>query len=75
MLAFISENLGSIIIGAIILAIIVLILVKMVRDGNKSFCSCSDCSSCGSCGACSLSKDGKTNNIKIKKADTKHSDQ
>ncbi|MBD5111015.1 MAG: FeoB-associated Cys-rich membrane protein [Ruminococcaceae bacterium] len=43
---------GSIIVGAIVLAIVALIIVKGVRDkrAGKSSCSCG--SSCASCGCC-----------------------
>ena len=54
MLGFITENLGSIIIGAIVLLVIVLIIIKMVRGGTKSICSCGDCSSCGGCSSCDI---------------------
>lgn len=70
MLGFITENFGSLIVGAVVLAVVVLIVVKMVRGGKKSFCSCGDCSSCGSCGNCSLkpSDSNGDNQIVIKKA-------
>ena len=54
MLEFISENLGSIIIGAIVLAILVLIIAKMVHNRKISGCSCGDCSGCGSRGVCAM---------------------
>ena len=59
MLGFISENLGSILIGAVVLAVLVLVIVKMVRNGKKTFCSCGDCSGCPGCGACDIKNDGK----------------
>ncbi|MBP8641014.1 MAG: FeoB-associated Cys-rich membrane protein [Oscillospiraceae bacterium] len=70
MLGFISENLGSLIIGAIILLVIVLIILKMVRGGTKSLCSCGDCSSCSSCGACDMKR--TETNIVIKKIEDKN---
>lgn len=54
MLGFIAENLSSIIIGAIVLLVIVLIIIKMIRGGTKSICSCGDCSSCGGCASCDI---------------------
>lgn len=72
MLEFITENISSIIIGAVVLAVVILIIVKLVKKGNKSFCSCGDCSSCNACGVCDSKIDGK--NIVIKKInnDSKH---
>ena len=70
MLDFIMQNLGSIIIGAIVLLVIVLIVIKMVRGGTKAICSCGDCSSCSSCGVCDIKKDEL--NIVIKKIEDKN---
>ena len=52
MLDFITNYGGSIIVGAIVLAIVALIIVKGVRDkrAGKSSCSCGG--SCASCGCC-----------------------
>ncbi len=66
MLAFITENLGTLIVGAIVLAITALIVVRLIRRGKKSFCSCGDCSSCAGCTGCDI-KSGD-NKIVIKKA-------
>jgi len=54
MLAFISENLSTIIVSLIILAIVVLIVVKLIRDKKKGKscscgCGCSDCPSSSIC--------------------------
>ena len=57
MLGFISENLGSIIIGAAVLAVLVLIIVKTFKRGGSGICSCGDCSNCSSSGSCNLRKD------------------
>lgn len=59
MLGFLTENLGSIIIGAIVLLVIVLIVIKIIRGGTKSICSCGDCSSCGGCSSCDIKTPGK----------------
>ena len=50
MLDFITNYGGSIAVGAVVLAIIALIVVKLVKDrrAGKSSCGC-DCASCG-CG-------------------------
>lgn len=67
MLAFITENLGTLIVGAVVLGITVLIVAGLIRRGKKSFCSCGDCSSCGGCSGCDFKS--CDNNIVIKKAD------
>ena len=69
MLDFIMQNLGSIIIGALVLLVIVLIVIKMVRGGTKAICSCGDCSS-SSCGVCDIKK--TDTNIVIKKVEDKN---
>lgn len=66
MLAFITENLGTLIVGAVVLAVTVLIVVRLIRRGKKSFCSCGDCSSCGNCSGCEFNS--VENKIVIKKA-------
>ena len=58
MLEFLQNNWGSLLVGAIVLAVAVLIVVKLVRDRKAGRFSCGgNCGSCGgncgSCGACS----------------------
>ncbi|MEA4893692.1 MAG: FeoB-associated Cys-rich membrane protein [Oscillospiraceae bacterium] len=51
MLDFISQNLGSIIIGLAVLGVITLIIVKMVKErksGKSVGCGCG-CESCHGC--------------------------
>lgn len=57
MLAFISENIGTIIISAVLLAAVVCIIVKMRRDKKegKSSCGC-NCTNCPSAGMCHSDK-------------------
>lgn len=57
MLAFIIDNLGSILIGAVVLTVLVLISVHLVKARkNGGACSCSDgCSSCPGCCGCAPS--------------------
>lgn len=54
MLDFLVQNLGTILVGAVVLAVVVSVLWKMVRDkkqGKSSCgCGCGGCSGCG--GAC-----------------------
>ncbi len=54
MYQFIAENLGTLLIGAILLAVVALIIAKMVRDKKKGAaigcgCSCKDCPSSSMC--------------------------
>lgn len=51
MLDFLAENWGSILIGAILAAVIVLIVVKLVRNKKKgkTSCGCEQCPSSGMC--------------------------
>ncbi|MEG1316016.1 MAG: FeoB-associated Cys-rich membrane protein [Oscillospiraceae bacterium] len=72
MFEFLAENLSTIIIGAIVLALLVLIVIKLVRD-RKNGGSCGDCTSCELCGT--GGKKARTNydicpkDIKIKRID------
>lgn len=53
MAAFLAENLATIIIGAVVLAVVVLITVKMTKDRKKGKNSCGcGCSGCPSSGMC-----------------------
>ena len=55
MLAFIKENLSTIIIGLIILGAVVGIVIKMIKDkkNGKTACNCGcGCESCPSAGIC-----------------------
>lgn len=52
MLNFVTNYLGSIVVGLIVLAIVAAIIIKGVRDkrAGKSSCSCGgDCASCKHC--------------------------
>ena len=50
MLEFLQNNWGSLMVGAIILAVVVLIVIKLVRDRKAGKFTCGG--NCGSCGAC-----------------------
>lgn len=56
MLAWLSANIGTILIAIVLFAIVAAIVVKLVRDKKqgKSTCGC-NCPGChgGSCGGCS----------------------
>lgn len=54
MLEFLAQNYGSILVGAILLAIVVLIIRKLVKDKRAGKSSCGgNCSACGhNCAAC-----------------------
>ena len=53
MLEFIAENLSTIIISAVVFAVIILDIVYLVRrkKQGKNICECSGCN--GSCSGCS----------------------
>ena len=51
MLEFLQNNWGSFAVGAAVLAVIVLIVMKLVRDKKAGRYTCGG--NCGSCGACS----------------------
>lgn len=53
MLAWITENIGTILISAGLLLIVVLIIVKLVRDKKKGKSSCGcNCAHCAMSGSC-----------------------
>ena len=62
MLDFITNYGGSIAVGAVVLAVIALIVVKLVKDrcAGKSSCGC-DCSHCG-CGCKGAKRADNKNN-------------
>ena len=49
MLEFLQNNWGSFAVGAVVLAVIVLIVMKLVRDKKAGRYTCGG--NCGSCGA------------------------
>lgn len=51
MLEFLQQNWGSLLVGAIVLAVVILIVIKLVRDKKAGRYTCGG--NCGSCGACS----------------------
>ncbi|MGM9521791.1 MAG: FeoB-associated Cys-rich membrane protein [Oscillospiraceae bacterium] len=53
MLEFLSDNLATIIVAAVVFAAVALVLVKLIRDkkNHKSSCSCG-CSGCPSSSIC-----------------------
>jgi hypothetical protein len=53
-MTFISENIGTIVVGLAILGIVAAIVVKMVKDKKKGKHIGCDC---GSCSGCSEAKD------------------
>ncbi len=56
MLQWISANIGTIVVGLILLAVVALIVRGMIRDKKqgKSSCggNCAGCAGCGSCHKC-----------------------
>lgn len=53
MLAWITENIGTILISAVLLLVVVLIIRKLVKDKKKGKsscgCNCAHCTMSGSC--------------------------
>lgn len=47
MLEFLQNNWGSLVVGAVVLAVVVLIIVKLVKDRKAGKFNCG-----GNCGAC-----------------------
>ena len=58
MLQWISENIGTIVVGLVLLAVVILIVRIMMRDKKQGKSSCGgNCAGCAACGACH--KDGR----------------
>ena len=68
-MSLIKDNLGTIIVGLILILIIVLIIKSMIKDKKtgKSLCT-HDCSSCGMGGSCTKMKDLKKDFKKASKS-------
>ena len=53
MLAWITENIGTILISAVLLLVVILIIRKLVKDKKKGKsscgCTCAHCAMSGSC--------------------------
>ena len=54
MLAFIQNNLGNILVGAVVFFIIFFAVRQLVKNKRSISCSCGDCGSCASSGVCSI---------------------
>ncbi len=52
MLAWLTENLGTIVISLILLAAVAAIILSMIRDKKKGRSSCGCGGDCAHCGAC-----------------------
>ena len=53
MLQWISANIGTIVVGLILLAVVVLIVRTMIRDKKQGKSSCGgNCAGCAGCGSC-----------------------
>ncbi|NLH02272.1 MAG: FeoB-associated Cys-rich membrane protein [Clostridiales bacterium] len=61
MFEFISENLGSIIVGAVVFAVVLLAVIKIIRDRKSSSCSCGGCSGCAGYNMCSIRRENDKN--------------
>ena len=57
MISWIIENIGTIVVGLVVAAIIVVVVIKMIKDKKKGKSSCGcGCSNCPAAGACHKSK-------------------
>ncbi|MDR0812387.1 MAG: FeoB-associated Cys-rich membrane protein [Oscillospiraceae bacterium] len=58
-MSFLAENIGTIVIGLVVAAIVAAIIIKTVRDkrAGRSSCSCG-CSGCSSAADCGAGKSG-----------------
>ncbi len=53
MLQWICENIGTIVVGLVLLAVVILVVRIMMRDKKQGKSSCGgNCASCGACGCC-----------------------
>ena len=58
MIAWLAQNLGTIIISLVLAAIVIMIIASMIKSrkkGTPSSCSCG-CSGCSGCSHCSMSE-------------------
>lgn len=60
MLSIIMANLSTIIVGAIVFAVIAAVLVKLIRDKLNHKSSCGGCAGCPSAGICGAKPEKKT---------------
>lgn len=54
MLAFLENNLSTILVGAVVVFILVLVIRHLAKNKRSLTCSCGDCGSCASSGVCSI---------------------
>ncbi len=54
MLAWLEANVSTILVGAVLLAVVVLAVRKLIRDRREgnSPCGCGGCDGCAACGKC-----------------------
>jgi len=60
-LAFIQNNLSSILVGAVVVCILFFAIRHLVKNKRSMTCSCGDCGSCASSGVCSIHEQEKKN--------------
>ncbi len=57
MIAWITENLGTILITLLLVLIVTGIIIKLVKDKKRGISSCGgNCAHCGMCRSCSTNK-------------------
>lgn len=59
MAAFLTENLATILIAAVLVAAAVLALVWTLKNRKKNACGCSSCDGCASRDSCRLPEKGR----------------
>lgn len=69
MFEWILNNISTIIVGLILLAVVTLIIVKYIKDTRQGKHSCSGCAGCALSGKCphaNMKKVNRKQNLKIK---------
>ena len=53
MIAWITANLGNIVVSLVLIAIVVSVIFKLIKDKKNGISSCGgNCKSCGMCSSC-----------------------
>ena len=71
MLVWLYENLGTIIISLVLIAIVALITIKLIKDKQKGKCACGhNCAHCAMCSCCHSNQNMKKKHIQNKAKST-----
>ncbi|MCR5591612.1 MAG: FeoB-associated Cys-rich membrane protein [Lachnospiraceae bacterium] len=53
MIAWITANLGTIVVSAVLIAVVTAVIFKMIKDKKNGISSCGgNCAHCGLCASC-----------------------